>query len=407
MIIRFEKSCANGYVTAPPSKSMAQRALICACYSKTPSVIRNVPRCSDIDAVVGCLKAIGATICQNGDTYTVSGPEKETTSLPLMNCKESAATLRFLIPVSTVLGNGARFTGSKRLLERIGFDDLDFLRSGGIRVLKSGNSLYISGKLQPGSYTVDGSLSSQWLSGLLLSLPFCGGSSVITVKNGQVSKPYADCTLFVLKKFGVDITNAGYERFYINGVGNLSGGNDYTVEGDWSNAAFLKSLSLTGGKVCVGGLDTNSIQGDRRFDDYFEIMKNAALCADCTDTPDLVPVLMSCSALLNGCTLSGISRLRLKESDRVAVMMRELGKFGVKSELSGDKVSVFPSDVQMPAVPLICENDHRMAMALSLLLCKTGGVLDGAECVCKSYPTFFDDLKNLGINLFEISGENL
>ena len=409
MNLRFEKCVPGGCLFVPPSKSMIHRALITSSYFDSITALYNYKDCDDTSATSDCLKELGVSILDNGSFFSVKGSGSRVKKSRNFNCRQSASTLRFMLPVSLVLGRGGCFSGDKRLIDRIGDEELNIFRKNGIVIFRTNDMIYCDGVLQSGEYTVDGSVSSQWVSGLLMSLPFCDGNSIITVKNGLNSKPYVDMTLDVLRAFDINVKNADYQRFYITGGNRVNGKSsairEISVEGDYSAAAALLSYEVLGGKIELKGLNRNSVQGDRVFFDYLEIMKHGILDVDVSDTPDLVPSVMVCASLLNGCRLRGISRLKFKESDRVAVTMRELSKFGAVCELLQDSVIVYPCVPKTPAEAVVCENDHRIAMAFAPLLCKTGGVLCGCECVSKSYPAYFDDIKKLGVSFAEVIGE--
>lgn len=409
MNLRFEKCVPAGCVSVPPSKSMIHRILITAGFFENNTAIYNYADCDDTAATRECLGELGVDIQSHGDFISVKGSLAAVSKSRNFNCRQSASTLRFMLPASLVLGRGGCFSGDKRLIERISDEELNTFRKNGVVIFRTNGTIFCDGTLKSGEYTVDGSLSSQWVSGLLMSLPFCEGNSIITVKNGLNSRPYVDMTLDVLRSFGINIKNADYQRFYIN-VGNRvkskkRDNRKIRVEGDYSSAAALLSYEALGGKIDLKGLNRSSVQGDKVFSDYLEIMKHGILDVDVNDTPDIVPSVMVCAAMLNGCRLKGISRLKFKESDRVAVTMRELSKFGIRSSLLRDTAVVYPDVPKTPAEPVICENDHRIAMSFAPLLCKTGGELCGCECVSKSYPTYFNDIKKLGVSFTEVIGE--
>lgn len=409
MNLRFEKCVPDGCLFVPPSKSMIHRVLIISSFFENRTVVYNYTDCDDTSATAACLNELGVNIQDHVSFYTVKGSGSRINKSRSFNCRQSASTLRFMLPVSLVLGCGGCFSGDKRLIDRISDEELNTFRKNGIVIFRTNGTIFCDGTLQSGEYTVDGSVSSQWVSGLLMSLPFSEGNSIITVKNGLNSKPYVDLTLEVLRSFGINVRNADYQRFYITGGNRIkSKGSDIreiTVEGDYSAAAALLSYEVLGGKIELKGLNRNSVQGDRAFSEYLEIMKHGILDVDVSDTPDLVPSVMVCASILNGCRLRGVSRLKFKESDRVAVTMRELSKFGIVCDSVRDTVTVYPGVLKTPAEPVICEKDHRIAMAFAPLLCKTGGVLCGCECVSKSYPAYFDDIKKLGADYTEVIGE--
>ncbi len=205
-------------------------------------------------------------------------------------------------------------------------------------------------------------------------------------------------TLQALKLFGID---AGWENentLYIKGDQEYKG-IDGEVEGDYSNAAFLEALNLTGGEVKITGLDEESLQGDKVYSEYFEKIKNGDAILDIANCPDLGPVFFAAAALLGGAKFTGTRRLRIKESDRAQAMKEELSKFGIDVDVEENSVYVHGGNVKAPTVELYGHNDHRIVMALSNIAVKTGAVIEGAQAVDKSFPDFFEKLKTLGIEV--------
>ena len=389
-------SVAYGKINAPPSKSCAHRLLICAALAKGESVINNIGTNDDIVATISCLKELGAKINIIGNKAVVRGIENSEKKEELkLFCNESGSTLRFLIPLSLVFSELVYFGGSQRLLERPQSVYEDLFREKGCYLRKAENSLLAGGELKSGTYSLRGDVSSQFLTGLLFTLPLLDGDSEIVLTTPLQSAPYVDITIDVLSEFGVRIEK-GNNKFYIKGNQKYLPLN-LEVEGDWSNSAFLEAFNLIGGNVEVLGMNEESYQGDKIYKEFYEQIQNGTPTLDISDCPDLGPVLIACSALCNGAKLVGTKRLKIKESDRGFAMQAELSKFGVDIVVQEDEIVVPKTEMKTPEENLNCHNDHRIAMSLAILCSKVGGTLENAQCVNKSYPEFFDDIKALGI----------
>lgn len=380
-----------GAACAPPSKSAAHRLLICAGLAKQKSVVRNLAFSNDVLATLDCLKAIGAKIRTDKTTAVIDGTEKIVPHSPL-DCRESGSTLRFFVPIALTSDKPFVFTGSKRLLERPlnVYKQICAERTLKFEVRES--SLELCGPLEAGRFKVPGNVSSQFVSGLLFALPLLKQKSAIEITDALESAPYVDMTLDALKSAGIDVrrTPNGFE---------VPGDQHYspfekTVEGDYSNAAFLDALGLIGHKVKVEGLDANSLQGDRVYSEYFRLIKDGSPVLPVGDCPDLAPVLMATAAFFNGATLTGTARLKMKESDRGQAMKTELEKFGAEITAEENSITV-KGGIKAPKEPLFSHNDHRVAMSLFVLMTVFGGELDGAEAAFKSYPDFYGVMKSL------------
>ncbi len=404
MNVTIKPSVACGEIFAPPSKSCAHRLLICAALAKGKSVIEYIGTNDDIIATISCLKELGAKIEIEGNKAVVYGIEnnskKENVNL---FCNESGSTLRFLIPLSLVLSKTASFRGSERLLERPQSVYEELFSNMDCYLKKDGKTLVAGGELKSGTYKIRGDVSSQFMTGLLFALPLLDGDSEIILTTPLQSAPYVDITIDVLSKFGVEIKKDS-NGFYIKGNQGFSPQN-LSVEGDWSNSAFLEAFNLIDGNVTLRGMNEESYQGDRVFRKFFSELKNGTPTLDIEDCPDLGPVLISCAVLCNGATLTGTKRLKIKESDRGVAMQTELSKFGVDIIVKEDEIIIPETKIKAPKEILNCHNDHRIAMSLAILCSKVGGILENAQCVNKSYPEFFDDIKTLGIQC-EVKGDN-
>ena len=400
MIVSIEKSTAFGEILAPPSKSMAHRCLICGALSDKSEII-NIDFSEDIKATLSCLEALGAKVEVEGNTVKIGGlmSSKKIKSNELF-CNESGSTLRFLIPLCLLKNEEITLRGTERLFQR----DLSVFEticaSQGIDFVKSKNSVTVKGLLSNGRYTVRGDISSQFISGLMFSLPLLSGESVIDITGKSESSSYLNITLKTLGDFGVRISKIDENTMYVAGSQSYKNRN-LTVEGDYSNAAFFDAFNLIGGNVAVKGLNEDSTQGDKAYKEFYPQLLKGKPEIDISDCPDLGPVLMALAAALNGAVFTGTHRLKIKESDRGMAMAEELAKFGCKVDVEEDRIEVFPCKLQKPILPLSGHNDHRIVMAVSLLCTLTGGKIYGAEAVAKSLPDFFERLRKLGIKLKE------
>ncbi len=397
MIARIVPSQAVGVITAPPSKSMAHRALLAAALT-SGSRVENVAYSQDIEATLACLRALGATVIGEGDTLQVGQLTIE--AIPdgaVLPCHESGSTLRFLLPLCMLAGKEITLTGSKRLFERSLSVYEDIARVQGIRWNVSTDSVTVCGCLSSGNYAIPGNISSQFITGLLYALPLLEGDSHLTILGKLESAPYIDLTLQTLGEFGVAVLPVD-KGFFIPG-GQRPMPHDYRVEGDCSNAAFLEGLNMLGGSVKVNGLSSETCQGDRVYRDMYRSLAAGKREFDLADCPDLGPVMFAMAAAKGGATFTGTARLRIKESDRSAAMATELAKFGIKVSVEDNRVMVHPGELRRPCAPLCGHNDHRIVMSLALLCTVTGGEITDAEAVAKSYPEFFEVLKSLQIGL--------
>lgn len=396
MNVTIKPSVAIGEINAPPSKSCAHRLLICAALSEGKSVIDNIGTNDDIIATISCLKELGAKIEIEGSkaiVYGIDGKRQEE-HINLF-CNESGSTLRFLIPLSLLFSKTTTFSGSPWLLERPQSVYEELFGEMGCYLKKNEKCLEAGGELKSGAYKIRGDVSSQFLTGLFFTFPLLDGDSEIILTTPLQSAPYVDITIDVLSRFGVEI-NKTDKGFYIKGNQRCLP-QSTSVEGDWSNSAFLDAFNLVGGKVNVKGMNKKSCQGDKAYVQFFEELKSGAPTIDITDCPDLGPVLIACAALCNGARLIGTKRLKIKESDRAEAMKAELLKFGVEIIVNDDEIIIPNSEMKAPTLSLNCHNDHRIAMSLAILCSRVGGRLENAQCVNKSYPEFFGDIKALGI----------
>ncbi len=397
MNIEITKGFASGKVSAPPSKSMAHRMLICAAMSEGESVIRGINESEDVQATLDCLAALGVPFERNGDTVKMRGIDmRRAHAKAPLECRESGSTLRFLVPISLLSGNNTMLISSGSLMRRPMSVYENLSKEKGITFAQDERSVMVKGPLKSGEYRVAGDISSQFISGLLFALPLCCGDSTINILPPIESRSYINLTISALSEFGINVEWSDDHTLFIKGDQKYKAV-DTSVEGDYSNAAFLSALNVLGGEVEVQGLNENSLQGDRVYSRFFEMLCKGTPTVHIGDCPDLGPILFALAAAKYGGVFTGTSRLRLKESDRGAAMAEELKKFGTAVSVHDDTVVVYPAEFHKPADPLSGHGDHRIVMSLAVLSTLTGGVIEGAEAVAKSYPEFFDDIASLGI----------
>ncbi len=398
MIATITPSELKGSLEAVPSKSFLHRMLICAALAEGESRISNYVKSEDILASIDCIEALGAKVREEGDTLIVEGIGGAYAEPAVFPCRESGSTLRFFIPVAAAKCTAAEFKGSERLMERgVGIYE-DILPAKGVKIKKANSSIVTDGRLSHGCFEVPGNISSQYITGLLFALPLLDGDSEIRVIPPVESRAYIDITLAVLKKAGIQITETSKNVFEIKGNSKYMPLNE-RAEGDWSNAAFFYAMNGLGARIDLWGLNPESVQGDRICIENFKKLDKAGATVDINGCIDLGPVLFAYAAAKNGGRFTGTERLRIKESNRAEVMARELEKFGVETEVLETEVLVKDGKIHAPIEAADGHNDHRIVMALTVLLAVTGGKLTGIEAVKKSYPGFFDDMRRVGLNV--------
>ena len=398
MNVLIRPGAARGTVAAPPSKSMAHRLLICAALADGESLVRGVDPSEDILATADCLTALGASLVREGTAVLVRGCDPRKAGPALLRCRESGSTLRFMIPLCLLSGRPMRLEGSETLLSRPLSVYEDLCRERGLTLERRGGALLVQGRLGSGEYSVPGGVSSQFITGLLLALPLLPGDSRIRLIPPVESRSYLSLTLQALCDAGIEVRWEDENTLAVPGNAAYRP-QDTSVEGDYSNAAFFEALNCAGGEVTVTGLREDSLQGDRVYRDFFPRLAAGPAELDLADCPDLAPVLFAVAALCRGAVFTGTRRLRFKESNRGAAMAQELAKFGVSLVLEENRITVPASSLHAPSEPLSSHNDHRIAMALSLLCTRTGGLICGAEAVRKSFPDYWDRLRSLGISI--------
>ncbi len=397
MKVRIHAGRAAGEVLVPPSKSIAHRMLICAGLAEGVSTVRNAGDCEDILATLDCLALLGADCRREGNTVTVRGGLLRAAPTEALPCRESGSTLRFLIPLALTAGFPVSFTGSGRLPERPQTVYGKICAEQGLTWMREGQTIRVCGPLRGGDFRVAGNISSQFVTGLLFALPTLREPSRIILLPPVESRSYIDLTLDVLKKFGV------CAQWEDEAVLRIPCGQRFTpcdceAEGDWSAGAFWEALGRMGdNRIRVPNLNPNSRQGDRICTAYLDALRGGPATLSLADCPDLGPILFAYAAAMHGGTFTNVGRLRIKESDRIGAMREELAKCGAELTDFGDTVTVKGGTLHAPSAPLNGHGDHRIAMAMAVLATRTGGEIEGAEAVRKSYPSFWKDLGAFGI----------
>ena len=403
----------SGNITVPASKSLLHRAIIASSLAEGKSIIRNVSYSSDIDATIAGMEALGSKIIKHSNYLEIYGSSIKRIN-NIIDANESGSTLRFLIPIAMVIGDKITFTGRPGLSRRPLEPYFNIFKEKGIKYSYNNSPLplEIENKLTSGVYNIRGDISSQFITGLLFSLPLLEGDSILNITAELESKGYIDLTLAILKKFGIEIINNSYRSFIIRG-GQKYKPTEYICEGDYSQAAFYLCMNALGSNINIANMNSNSYQGDMKILEDLRAMgssysfnnrvlantmaiHNTSIALN--NTPDLGPALAALMSLTPGRgMLINASRLRLKESDRIASMEEELSKLGIMVSSNADTLFISGSD-RIAGGELWSHNDHRIAMALSMLAIKSSGdiIINEAECVNKSYPGFWEAFKSLG-----------
>lgn len=380
----------QGKVRAIPSKSQAHRMLICAAFADGPTFLNCLETNRDIDATAQCLSALGAQITRSQEGFGVT-PIQEVPKSAVLPCQDSGSTLRFLLPVAGALGCDTTFLLTGRLPQRPLSPLWEEMERMGCSLSRpTENTVRCQGRLQAGVYTIYGGVSSQFITGLLLALALVPGESRLTVLGQLESAPYVTMTQQVMALFGKNTTGLA-----VSGGRFHSPGKQW-VEGDWSNAAFFLAAKALGNDVQVENLDLESAQGDRACFTLLPELMNGTQTICAADIPDLVPILSVVAAAAHGAEFTNIHRLRLKESDRVEAVIHMLTALGGKAEAMGDTLRVYGTGLTGGTVD--SRNDHRIAMsaAIASTVCSRSVTILGAECIEKSYPSFFREFKKLG-----------
>lgn len=418
--LKIYNDSLKGSVKIPPSKSMAHRAVICAALCDGVSKISNIDFSDDIIATADAMRALGARIIDRGNVLEITGVfsniiQADRDFERVIDCNESGSTLRFLVPISLAFEGVSRFVGRGNLGKRPLKTYYDIFEEQGIEYSFKEDELdlIVSGVLKPGEFKVKGNISSQFITGLLFTLPLLDGDSKILITTELESKGYLDLTLSAMKDFGIEIINNDYKEFTIKGNQTYKP-RDYRVEGDYSQGAFFLCANALGSAVKVVDLKEDSLQGDRECLDILkrmgisikddnglvaEVKELKSTIIDASQCPDIIPVLSVVAALSNGRTeIINAGRLRIKECDRLSAVTLELNKLGAKIEEKPEGLVIDGVSELKGGVEVWSHKDHRIAMTLAIAStrCLEPIILKDFECVSKSYPHFFEDYKMLG-----------
>lgn len=408
----------KGTIKAPASKSMMQRAIAIAALADGTSVLYNYTPCNDAEAAIEIAKRLGAEVNIDGSTITIkAGIHKVHDSL---NCGESGLGIRMFTPIASLFekeimlnGEGSLKTRPISMLEKP-------MRELGVQINTNDGFVPITvrGPLRGGEAYVDGSLSSQILTGMLIALPMATGDTMLSVDNLK-SIPYIDMTLQIIQEFGAELSQTDYERFSIKGNQKYKA-REYSIEGDWSGASFHVVAAAIAGEVHVENVSKNSKQADIAILEAVQLAgakvsikedsvivkaskKLKAFEFNATNCPDLFPPLAALAAYCEGKSkIKGVSRLKHKESDRATVLKNEFKKVGISITIDGDYMII---EGGKPTSGFIhANNDHRIAMAAAVLALKAEGSIEieNAECIDKSYPSFYEDFTLLGALVSDI-----
>ncbi|MBE6590536.1 MAG: 3-phosphoshikimate 1-carboxyvinyltransferase [Ruminococcaceae bacterium] len=394
MIANISPFKLKGSVDAPPSKSMAHRYLIGAALSGQKCTLSGIDYSEDFLATADCLAALGVKITKNEDSVEIDPKGFMKVKAPILECRESGSTFRFFIPLALCLGERVVLHGSERLLarpldvyERICLDE-------GFYFKKGSNTFTVCGYLKHTDFKVRGDISSQFITGLIFALVYLGKGGAVEIIPPFESRSYIDLTISALASFGANVKFTDPYRIEItpSRLGAFSG----RIEGDCSNAAFLEAFNHLGSEVKIGNLKPDTLQGDRVYSENFKLISEGMPTVDVSDCPDLAPVMFALAAMKNGAVFTGTDRLKSKESDRGAAMHEELKRLGGGLVFGDNSITVPKQTLSYKGEPIDGHNDHRIVMAMSVILSQTGGVINGAEAIKKSYPGFFSDIIALG-----------
>lgn len=390
MDLRIFPGKLTGQTAAIPSKSQAHRLLICAALADGPTQLHCAQSNRDLDATAACLNALGAEVRATENGFSVR-PMEHIPAKATLPCGESGSTLRFLLPLAAALGVEATFRLEGRLPQRPLSPLWEELERKGCQLSRpTPDTILCRGQLQPGSFRLSGSISSQYFTGLMLALPLLSGSCQLLVQGELESKPYVDMTRQTLALFGVQADLGeiqGFQRYQSPGR--------VTVEGDWSNAAFFLTAQALGSPVSVTGLNPDSAQGDREIRNLLQSMETCSAISG-AQIPDLIPILAVFAACRQGAVFTHIQRLRMKESDRVASTLAMITALGGHGWADADTMTI--SGTGLTGGQVDAHNDHRIAMAsaIAATCCSQPVILLDAQCVQKSDPHFWEVYAQLG-----------
>ena len=407
-----------GELSLPPSKSVLHRYIIAGSLAKGISKIENISFSEDIIATIEAMKKLGAKIEQKENYLLIDGSDtfKNLNENIEIDCNESGSTLRFLFPLSIVEENKVLFKGRGKLFKRPMTPYFENFEKYKIKhSYIDENAILLEGQLKAGIYEIDGNISSQFITGLLFSLPLLDRESKIIINGKLESSNYIDISLDCLSKFGIKIINNSHQEFVIEGNQSYRAGN-YRTEADYSQAAFFLVANAIGSNIKINDLSENSLQGDKKIIDYISEIDNwnskDTLVLDGSETPDIIPIL-SLKAAVSGKKIEivNIERLRIKESDRLKATVEELSKLNFDLIEKKDSILInsrenFKINKNEKIVSLSAHSDHRIAMMIAIATtCYDGEILlDNLDCVKKSYPNFWEVFLSLGGKIYEYLG---
>ena len=407
-----------GELSPPPSKSVLHRYIIASSLAKGISKIENISFSEDIIATIEAMKKLGAKIEQKENYLLIDGSDtfKNLNENIEIDCNESGSTLRFLFPLSIVEENKVLFKGRGKLFKRPMTPYFENFEKYKIKhSYIDENKILLEGQLKAGIYEIDGNISSQFITGLLFSLPLLDRESKIIINGKLESSNYIDISLDCLSKFGIKIINNSYQEFIIEGNQSYKVGN-YRTEADYSQAAFFLVANAIGSKIKINDLSENSLQGDKKIIGFIsEIDKWSSkdtLVLDGSETPDIIPIL-SLKAAVSGKKIEivNVERLRIKESDRLKATVEELSKINFDLIEKKDSILInsredLKANKNEKIVSLSAHSDHRIAMMIAIATtCYDGEILlDNLDCVKKSYPNFWEVFLSLGGKIYEYLG---
>ena len=407
-----------GELSPPPSKSVLHRYIIASSLAKGVSKIENISFSEDIIATIEAMKKLGAKIEQKDNYLLIDGSDtfKNLNENIEIDCNESGSTLRFLFPLSIVEENKVLFKGRGKLFKRPMTPYFENFEKYKIKhSYIDENKILLEGKLKAGIYEIDGNISSQFITGLLFSLPLLDRESKIIINGKLESSNYIDISLDCLSKFGIKIINNSYQEFIIEGNQSYRAGN-YRTEADYSQAAFFLVANAIGSKIKINDLSQNSLQGDKKIIDFISEIDNwnskDTLVLDGSETPDIIPIL-SLKAAVSGKKIEivNVERLRIKESDRLKATVEELSKLNFDLIEKKDSILInsreaLKANKNEKIVSLSAHSDHRIAMMIAIAAtCYDGEILlDNLDCVKKSYPNFWEVFLSLGGKIYEYLG---
>ena len=409
----------TGEVTPPPSKSILHRYIIASSLAKGISKIENISYSDDIIATIEAMEKLGAKIEKKDNYLLIDGSKtfdkKYLSNNAEIDCNESGSTLRFLFPLSIVKKNKISFKGKGKLFKRPlnpYFENFDKYKIKYSYINE--NEILLDGELKSGEYEIDGNISSQFITGLLFSLPLSNENSKIIIRGKLESSSYIDITVDCLNKFGIKIINNSYQEFIIEGNQTYKSG-DYEVEADYSQVAFFLVANSIGSNIKINGLNTNSLQGDKKIIDFISQIDNwnkkEKLILDGSETPDIIPIL-SLKACISKKEIEivNIARLRIKESDRLRAIVKELSKLGFDLLEKEDSILINSrkdfNKINNSPVYLSSHSDHRITMTIAIASTYYDGeiILDNLDCIKKSYPNFWEVFLLLGGKIYEYLG---